>query len=69
MKSKLEIPKRTQKGNESGCMLRVSEKTYALLTDLSEKSGRSRSYIANLMVEFAYDHCSIVEGGDEDGED
>lgn len=69
MNDKLEIPKYKRRVNESGNMLRVSEKTYALLGDLAEKSGRSRSYIANMMIEFAYDRCRIVDSGDASDDD
>ena len=58
---KLIITKPVDKAETQGCMLRVNEKAYALLTDLAAKSGRSRSYIANLMIEYAYERVQIRE--------
>lgn len=45
-----------------GCdMVRISAKVSALLDDLAQKSGRPRSYIANKLIEFAYDYAEIDE--------
>lgn len=63
---KLIITKPNEKKETTGQMLRVSTKAYALLESLSKESGRSRSYIANKMIEFAFDRVEIREEGDED---
>lgn len=65
MPEKLIITKPSDKSDASGQVVRVSTKAYALLESLSKESGRSRSYIANKMIEFAFDRVEICEG-DED---
>ncbi len=62
---KLIITKPVEKREQTGQMVRVSQKAYALLESLAKESGRSRSYIANKMIEFAFDRVEICEG-DED---
>lgn len=64
MSDRLVITKPAENAEKTGQMLRVSKKAYALLEDLAAKSGRSRSYIANKMIEFAYDMVEISEEGD-----
>lgn len=63
---KLIITKPTEKQETNGQMVRVSAKAYALLESLSKETGRSRSYIANKMIEFAFDRVEIREEVDED---
>ena len=41
-------------------MVRVTPKAYALVTDIAQKSGRSKAYIASKMIEFAYDHIELI---------
>lgn len=55
------ITKPNEKKETTGNMLRVSSKAYALLESLANESGRSRSYIANKMIEFAFDRVKICE--------
>lgn len=64
-REKLIITKPVDKSETQGCMLRVNEKAYALLTDLAGKTGRSRSYIANKMIEYAYDSVQIMEAEED----
>lgn len=64
---KLIITKPVDKQDVSGQVVRVSAKAYALLESLSKETGRSRSYIANRMIEFAFDRVEIREEVDEDG--
>lgn len=59
MSEKLIITKPAEPKEGAGQVVRVSPKAYALLEDLAAKSGRSRSYIANKMIEFAYDRAEI----------
>ena len=59
--AELIITKPAEKSDTAGQVVRVSPKSYALLEDLAAKSGRSRSYIANRMIEFAYDFVKIEE--------
>jgi predicted transcriptional regulator len=66
MTDKLIITKPVDSGDRSGQVVRVSKKVYALLEDLASKSGRSRSYIANKMIEFAYDLVQIEEEEEPD---
>ena len=66
MSEKLVITKPAEPKESAGQVVRVSPKAYALLEDLAAKSGRSRSYIANKMIEFAYDRVEIKEEGEED---
>ena len=63
---KLIITKPVEKNDTTGQMVRVSQKAYALLESLAKESGRSRSYIANKMIEFAFDRVEIREEVDED---
>ncbi len=63
---KLIITKPCEKQDTSGNMVRVSAKTYALLETLANESGRSRSYIANKLIEFAFDCVEIREEDDEE---
>lgn len=65
MDDMLIISKPTEPKETSGQMVRVSAKAYALLEDLAARSGRSRSYIANKMIEFAYDRALITETEEE----
>lgn len=63
---KLIITKPVEKNDTTGQMVRVSQKAYALLESLAKETGRSRSYIANKMIEFAFDRVEIREEVDED---
>ena len=63
---KLIITKPVEKNDTTGQMVRVSQKAYALLESLAKESGRSRSYIANKKIEFAFDRVEIREEVDED---
>ena len=63
---KLIITKPVEKNDAAGQVVRVSPKAYALLESLAKESGRSRSYIANKMIEFAFDRVEILEEVDED---
>ena len=47
--------------------IKVSAKSYALLEALSKESERPISYIADRLIEFAFDFVEIAEGGGEDG--
>ena len=44
-------------------LIRVTAKAHALVSDVAQRSGRSRAYIASKMIEYAYDH--IEYSGDE----
>lgn len=57
-KLKIEVIKDTEKVND--IMVRVTPKAYALVTDIAQKSGRSKAYIASKMIEFAYDHIELI---------
>lgn len=61
MPENLIITKPSDKSDATGQVVRVSTKAYALLEDLAARSGRSRSYIANRLIEFAYDFVKIEE--------
>lgn len=61
MPESLIITKPSDKSDAAGQVVRVSTKAYALLEDLAARSGRSRSYIANRLIEFAYDFVKIEE--------
>lgn len=63
---KLIITKPVEKNEPTGQMVRVSQKSYALLESLAKESGRSRSYIANKMIEFAFERVEICEEVEED---
>lgn len=67
MPDKLIITRPDDKADGTGQMVRVSAKAYALLESLAKESGRSRSYIANKMIEFAFDRVEITDG-EEEGE-
>ena len=69
MNDKLIITKPSDKSDAAGQVVRVSTKAYALLEDLAARSGRSRSYIANKMIEFAFDRVEIKEKGEDDEAD
>lgn len=62
---KLIITKPVDKQDVSGQVVRVSAKAYALLESLSKETGRSRSYIANRMIEFAFDCVEIREESED----
>lgn len=49
---------------EQGTIVRISQKANALIEDIAKKSGRSKSYIASKMIEFAFDYITIE--GDAD---
>lgn len=66
MPDRLIITKPVDKTEQTGQVVRVSTKAIALLDDLAAKSGRSRSYLANKLIEFAYDWVEIEEGDDDD---
>ena len=53
-------------GREFGHAIRVSKKAHALLESVAKRSGRSKSYIASHMIEFAFDY---IEYDDEDDEE
>ena len=61
MADKLIITRPDDKEENRGQMVRVSAKAYALLESLANQSGRSRSYIANKMIEFAFDRVEIKD--------
>lgn len=63
---KLIITKPVDKNDAAGQVVRVSAKAYALLESLSKETGRSRSYIANRMIEFAFDRVEIAEADGDD---
>ena len=67
MPDKLIITRPDDKAESNGQMVRVSAKAYALLESLAKESGRSRSYIANKMIEFAFDRVEITDS-EEEGE-
>lgn len=50
---------------EPGIVVRVSDKANALLEDVTQRSKRSKAYVASRMIEFAYEFVQI-EGDDED---
>ena len=61
MPDKLIITRPDDKEENRGQMVRVSAKAYALLESLANQSGRSRSYIANKLIEFAFDRVEIKD--------
>lgn len=65
---KLIITKPVESGGGCGQVVRVSKKVYALLEGLASKSGRSRSYIANKMIEYAFDFVQIEDEEEPDEE-
>ena len=66
MPDKLIITRPDDKADSTGQVVRISTKAYALLESLAKESGRSRSYIANKMIEFAFDRVEITDS--EEGE-
>ena len=63
------ITKPEEKSDRQGDLVRISAKVSALLDDLAKKSGRPRSYVANRLIEFAYDYAEIMEEEDYDRND
>ena len=63
MDKKLIITKEDTK--ETDICVRIGRKANALVDDIVKKSGRSKTFILNRMVEFAYDYIEI-ESEDED---
>ena len=49
----------------SAIMVRISKKASALLDDIVKRSGRGKSFVANKMIEFAYEHVVIEDEEDE----
>ena len=66
MSDKLIITRPDDRTEREGKMLRISPKAYALLDSLAKESGRSRSYIAGKMIEYAFDRVEITDGETED---
>lgn len=59
----LTISRKKFKGDDSHKVfsIRVREETVARLEAVAEKSNRSRNEVINLLLEFALDHCEIVD--------
>ena len=68
MKDRCIITKPDDTAGRQGDIVRISAKVSALLDDLAQKSGRPRSYVANKLIEFAYDRAEIAESGCSDDE-
>ena len=49
------------KEKETGCIIRVNEKANALVDDVAKKSGKSKTYIASKMIEYAFDRIEYIE--------
>lgn len=56
----------TPQGTEfkNNVLVRISGKVNALLEDVAKRSGRTKSNIANMMLEYAYDNIQFVEATD-----
>lgn len=61
----------TPQGTEfkNNALVRISGKVNALLEDVSKRSGRSKTNIANMMLEYAYDNIQFVEAADDGKEE
>lgn len=42
-------------------VVRISDKSNALLEDIAKRTKRSKSYVANKFIEFAYEYVEISE--------
>ena len=49
----------------SAVIVRISKKASALLDDIVKRSARGKSFVANKMIEFAYEHVVIEDEEDE----
>ena len=68
MPDKLIITKPEEKRDGSDTRtIKVSAKSYALLEALAKEAERPISYIADRLIEFAFDFVEIAEGGEKDG--
>lgn len=59
----LQISKKQLKGDDSHKVfsIRVRESTVAKLDQVALESNRSRNELINLLLDFALEHCTIVE--------
>ena len=55
---KLVITKQTVQ-TESCTIVRISNKSNAMLEDISRRTGRSKASIVDMLIEFAYDRVEI----------
>lgn len=55
---KLVITKQTVQ-TESRTIVRISNKSNAMLEDISRRTGRSKASIVDMLIEFAYDRVEI----------
>lgn len=60
MTDKLIIPQ-NKDGDQTTTVIRLSRKAFALIDQLSRKSGRSKSDVASRMIEWAYDHTEVED--------
>lgn len=46
----------------------ISKKAHALICDISKRAHLPKHVVCNRMIEFAYDHCEIMEEYRDDSE-
>ena len=66
MGDKLIIPKRDpNERTENTQPIRVSKKALALVNELCTDTNRTQTDIASRLIEWAYDHCEVIDNGYE----
>ena len=53
----------------STCVIRVNRKACAIVDQLCMETNRSRQEIASKLIEYAYEHCQVLEAEAEEEEE
>ncbi len=61
MNEKISIRKLQGEDGYKTFSIRIKEEVAAKLSNLANESNRSRNDIVNILLEYAIDHCEIVE--------
>lgn len=61
--AQLKISRKQLKGDDSHRVfsIRIREETVARLDQVAQETNRSRNEVVNLLLDFALEHCTIVE--------
>lgn len=63
---KLIIKKKSATPKSEGIVIKINDKSNQMLEDIIKRTGKSKTFVANRLIEFAYKYVEVVDDDEED---
>ncbi len=63
---KLIIKKKTATPKSEGIVIKINDKSNQMLEYIIKRTGKSKTFVANRLIEFAYKYVEVVDDDEED---